>query len=137
MNTKIIDKLMDSAKEAYEQAYAPYSHFPVGSAVLDENGNIHTGCNVENAAYPSGSCSEEQAIGSMVVSGGRVIQDIVIIGRSDELITPCGACRQRIREFADENTRIHVCHMDDGLQKTFTIDELLPESFGPDNLKDI
>ncbi len=134
---KDLDRLIEAAKVAYANAYAPYSHFPVGSAVMDEKGGIHIGCNVENAAYPSGSCAEEQAIGSMVAGGGRMIRDIVIIGRSDELITPCGACRQRIREFADENTRIHVCHMDRGLQRTYTIDELLPESFGPENLKDI
>jgi cytidine deaminase len=134
METENLNKLIEAASEAYQNAYAPYSHFPVGSAVLDENDNVYVGCNVENAAYPSGSCSEEQAIGNMVVGGGRTIRDIVIIGRSDELITPCGACRQRIREFADSDTRIHICHMDDGLQRSFTIDELLPYSFGPENL---
>ncbi len=134
MRKENIDNLIEAAAKAYQNAYAPYSGFSVGSAVLDEHGDIHTGCNVENAAYPSGSCAEEQAIGSMVAEGGRIIKDIVIIGRSNELITPCGACRQRIREFADSDTRIHICHIDKGLQKTFTIDKLLPDSFGPANL---
>jgi cytidine deaminase len=134
MEKENIDNLIEAASQAYQNAYAPYSNFRVGSAVLDENGAVYTGCNVENAAYPSGSCAEEQAIGSMVAAGGRAIKDIVIIGRSDELITPCGACRQRIREFADSDTRIHICHMDEGLQKTFLIDELLPDSFGPEIL---
>jgi cytidine deaminase len=129
-----LETLMQSATEAYASAYAPYSHFHVGAAVLDEQGHVHTGCNVENAAYPSGSCAEEQAIGAMVVGGGRQIRDIVIIGRSDALITPCGACRQRIRELGDAQTRIHVCDVEEGLKQTFTIDEMLPHSFGPDNL---
>lgn len=132
--TKNIEKLIKSAKKAYENAYAPYSKFNVGSAVLDENGNIHSGCNVENAAYPSGSCAEEQAIGNMIVNGGRVIKEIVVIGRSDSLLTPCGACRQRIREFCDKTTLIHICDIDKGLQKSFYLNELLSYSFGPENL---
>ncbi|HIP30420.1 MAG TPA: cytidine deaminase, partial [Sulfurospirillum arcachonense] len=99
-----------------------------------ENGNIYNGCNVENAAYPSGSCAEEQAIGNMIVNGGKIIKEILIIGKSDELLTPCGACRQRIREFCDETTKIHICHISNGLQKSFTIGTLLPYSFGPENL---
>ncbi len=129
-----LETLIQSAANAYQNAYAPYSHFHVGAAVLDEHGHVHTGCNVENAAYPSGSCAEEQAIGSMVVGGGRRIREIVIIGKSEEPITPCGACRQRIRELGDEQTRIHICDIDRGHVRTFTIEELLPESFGPENL---
>ncbi len=131
---KNIDKLIRSAKKAYENAYAPYSKFSVGSAILDENGNIHNGCNVENAAYPSGSCAEEQAIGNMIVNGGKIIKDIVVIGKSDMLITPCGACRQRIREFCDKDTMIHICDVDKGYLKSFNLKELLAYSFGPDNL---
>ncbi len=131
---KNIDKLIRSAKKAYENAYAPYSKFSVGSAILDENGNIHNGCNVENAAYPSGSCAEEQAVGNMIVNGGKIIKDIVVIGKSDMLITPCGACRQRIREFCDRDTMIHICDVDKGYLKSFNLKELLAYSFGPDNL---
>ncbi len=134
MKSSNLEKLINSATLAYENAYAPYSRFRVGAAVLDENGNIHTGCNVENAAYPSGSCAEEQAIGNMVVNGGKVIKEIAIIGKSKELITPCGACRQRIRELCDKDVKVHICDIDNGLRKTFTIQELLPKSFGPENL---
>ncbi len=132
--THFLDLLIQSATEACHHAYAPYSRFPVGAAVLDEHGAIHSGCNVENAAYPSGSCAEEQAIGSMVVQGGRRIRQIVIVGRSDVPVTPCGACRQRIREFGDAQTQIHVVDLDRGLQRSYTIGELLPEAFGPENL---
>jgi len=131
---KNLDRLIDHAKEVYEKAYAPYSNFKVGSSILDEQNNIHVGCNVENAAYPSGSCAEEQAIGSMVADGGKVIKDIVVIGKSDELITPCGACRQRIREFCSKDTKIHICDIDRGYLKSFSLDELLSHSFGPENL---
>jgi len=134
MEKNIIDKLIKSALKAYENAYAPYSNFQVGAAVLDEHGNIHNGCNIENAAYPSGSCAEQQAIGNMVVNGGKVIKEILVIGKSDELITPCGACRQRIKELCDETTKIHICHITKGLQKSFDIQTLLPYSFGPKNL---
>jgi len=129
-----IEALLHAATDAYHHAYAPYSQFAVGAAVLDEHGEIHSGCNIENAAYPSGSCAEEQAIGSMVAHGGRQIRAIAIIGYSDQLIAPCGACRQRIREFADIQTKIHICHIEKGHQKTFTIEMLLPDSFGPENL---
>ena len=132
-NTHPLTPLIHSATEAYHHAYAPYSRFSVGAAVRDEHGQIHSGCNVENAAYPSGSCAEEQAIGSMVAQGGRRIREIVIVGRSDAPVTPCGACRQRIREFGDAQTQIHVVDLDRGLQRSYTIEELLPEAFGPEN----
>jgi len=134
MNQKQLQQLIRSATTAYHRAYAPYSQFPVGAAVLDELGTIHHGCNVENAAYPSGSCAEEQAIGSMVAAGGRRIRKIVIIGTSDAPVTPCGACRQRIREFGDSQTVIEVHDVKRGLQKTYGIDALLPDAFGPHNL---
>ena len=134
MEYDIKKKLIQEAILAYNNAYAPYSKFSVGSAILDENNNVHIGCNVENAAYPSGSCAEEQAIGNMVVHGGRIITQIVVVGKSDFLVTPCGACRQRIREFCNKDTLIHICHITEGLQKTFKLEELLTHSFGPENL---
>lgn len=137
MNQEQLERLIQAATAVRKHAYAPYSHFPVGAAVLDEQGNIHQGCNVENAAYPSGSCAEEQAIGSMVAGGGKRIVAIVVTGISEAPITPCGACRQRIREFSDTQTKIYICHVDKGVQQTFSIDALLPYSFGPDNLKGI
>jgi cytidine deaminase len=126
-------RLFAAAKSAMEHAYAPYSKFVVGAAILAENGRIYSGCNVENAAYPIGTCAEAGAIGAMVRDGARQIREIVVIGLGDKLCTPCGGCRQRIREFAAPETKVHVCGPE-GLRRTFTHDELLPDSFGPENL---
>jgi cytidine deaminase len=126
-------RLFAAASAAMERAYAPYSKFQVGAAILAGNGQIYSGCNVENAAYPVGTCAEAGAISAMVRDGAQQIREIVVIGRGEHMCTPCGGCRQRIREFAAPNTRIHVCGPE-GLRRTFTRDELLPESFGPENL---
>lgn len=114
-------------------AYAPYSQFQVGAAICDERGVIHQGVNVENAAYPQGSCAEAGAIAAMVMQGGHAITAIAVAGRGEVLCTPCGGCRQRIREFAAPDTPIYICG-EDGLRATMTLAELLPHSFGPDNL---
>jgi cytidine deaminase len=126
-------RLFAAARAAMERAYAPYSKFQVGAAILAANGQIYSGCNVENAAYPVGTCAEAGAIAAMVRDGVRQIQEVLVIGRGDQLCTPCGGCRQRIREFAGPNAKIHVCGPE-GLRRTFTHDELLPVSFGPENL---
>ncbi|RXF73800.1 cytidine deaminase [Hansschlegelia zhihuaiae] len=132
-NDARIEAMFDAAKRARRRAYAPYSGFAVGAAVLDEAGAIHAGCNVENAAYPAGACAETGAISAMVASGGTRIAAILVLGAGDALCTPCGACRQRIREFADENAAVLIAGPE-GLRRSFTLGELLPESFGPDNL---
>ena len=126
-------RLFAAASAAMERAYAPYSKFQVGAAILADNGRIYCGCNVENAAYPNGNCAETSAIAAMVLDGAQQIREIAVIGGGDLLCTPCGGCRQRIREFAAADTKIHVCGPE-GLRRTFTRDELLPESFGPENL---
>ena len=126
-------RLFAAAVAAMERAYAPYSKFQVGAAILAGNGQIYSGCNVENAAYPVGTCAEAGAIAAMVRDGAQQIREVVVIGRGDHLCTPCGGCRQRIREFAAADTKIHVCGPE-GLRRTFTRDELLPASFGPENL---
>lgn len=128
-----IDTLFSAARAVQGRAHAPYSRFRVGSAVLDEAGAVHAGCNVENAAYPVGTCAEAGAIAAMVAAGGRRIAAILVLGDGEALVTPCGACRQRIREFAAPDTPIHVAGPE-GVRRTFTLDELLPASFGPDNL---
>jgi len=122
--------LIDAATEVRDRAHAPYSGYRVGAAVLDEHGNVHVGCNVENAAYPEGNCAEANAIGAMVASGGRHIVAIAAVGgRNDiESCTPCGGCRQRILEFADERTRIILVGADHCLDR-YSIEELLPVSF--------
>ena len=127
------ERLIKAAIDAMPSAYAPYSGFHVGAALLDENGNIHQGVNVENAAYPQGNCAEASAIAAMIIEGGRRIQAIAVAGRGDLLCTPCGGCRQRIREFADAETPIIICG-EDGERTRFTLGDLLPESFGPDHV---
>ena len=126
-------KLFQEAKKVREKAHVPYSKFKVGAALLTENKKIIVGCNVENAAYPQSQCAEATAIGNLVSQGFNKIIEIVVIGSGDQLCSPCGGCRQRIREFAPLNTPIHMCNVD-GLQKTLTLAELLPNSFGPENL---
>lgn len=128
------DDLIATACRVREHAHAPYSNHPVGAAILDERGQIHAGCNVENAAYPQGSCAEAGAISAMIAIGGRRIVAIAVAGPGDHLCTPCGGCRQRIREFAAPDTPILIAGRD-GLLASFTLAELLPESFGPDNLE--
>ena len=126
--------LIPAAIAARKQAYAPYSNFDVGAAILDENGQIHSGQNVENAAYPNGICAETAAISAMVSAGGtRIIAIAVAGGDGSVLCTPCGGCRQRIREFAAPETPIIICD-DTDQRASFTLEALLPASFGPENL---
>ena len=126
--------LLQAARAARAQAYAPYSNFQVGAAVLDERGRVHAGCNVENAAYPQGVCAEAAALSAMVLAGGRRATALLVVGEGPSLVTPCGGCRQKLREFAAPDTPVLVA---DGLgvQRSFTLDELLPHSFGPEHLK--
>jgi len=128
-----LDTLFEAARAAQDKAYAPYSRFKVGAAIRTPSGRIHAGCNVENAAYPQGTCAEAGAISAMIAGGERRIAEMVVVGEGDLLCTPCGGCRQRIREFAGPGTSIHVAGPE-GIRRRFTLDELLPSSFGPDNL---
>jgi cytidine deaminase len=125
--------LIAAALAARANAYAPYSRFAVGAAIRAEDGTLHAGANVENAAYPQTQCAEATAIGAMVSAGGRRIAEMVVLAEGEALCTPCGGCRQRIREFADRDTPIHLCGPE-GIRRTVTLGELLPLSFGPDNL---
>lgn len=128
-----LDALFASATAARAQAYAPYSGYPVGAALQSEDGRVFAGCNVENAAYPVGTCAEAGAIAMMAASGQRRIAAIVVVADGGELVTPCGACRQRIREFAIDATPVHLADPT-GIRRTLTLGELLPFAFGPDNL---
>ena len=127
------EKLFTAAKEVRLKAHAPYSKFLVGAALFTENSNIFIGCNVENAAYPQTQCAEATAIGNMISSGDKFIREVVVVGSGNLLCSPCGGCRQRLREFASLTVQVHMCN-EKGHQKTLTIDELLPKSFGPKNL---
>lgn len=123
-------ELLEAAKSARGNAYCRYSGFHVGAALIDDLGKMHIGCNVENAAYPEGTCAEANAIGAMIAAGGRTIVTIVVAGgRKDiEFCTPCGGCRQKIAEFANQDTRILIARNDDDVD-TYSMDQLLPESF--------
>ncbi len=127
-------ELVAAAQAARLKAHAPYSKFLVGAAMRDETGRIHSGCNIENAAYPQGWCAEPSAISALVMAGGKAITEVAVVGSGDGLCTPCGGCRQKIREFAKGSTLIHVCGEDGRVRRSFTLDELLPFSFGPENL---
>ena len=127
------DELFAAAREARNNAYAPYSRFLVGAAILTPEGEIYSGCNVENAAYPQGACAEAGAIAAMARAGRRVIAEILVIGDGEGLCTPCGGCRQRIREFADAATRVHIAGLA-GVRASFALEDLLPHSFGPGHL---
>lgn len=128
-----MEDLVKAALEVRSKAYAPYSSHAVGAAIRDADGLIHVGTNVENAAYPQGQCAEANAIGAMIAAGGRRIMAIAIAGPGPELCTPCGGCRQRIREFAAADVPIAVADPG-GTRHCFTLEELLPAAFGPDNL---
>jgi cytidine deaminase len=125
--------LIEAAIAAMEKAYAPYSRFPVGAAVRGASGAVYAGCNVENASYPEGCCAETAAIAALVVGGDKSVVEVAVAGGGDKLVTPCGGCRQRLREFAEDGVAIHICGPE-GLRRTVTLGELLPLSFGPGNL---
>ena len=133
MISENFEKLFNAAKMVRENAHVPYSNFKVGAAFLTEDNSIISGCNVENAAYPQSQCAEASAIGNLVSQGFSKIKEVVVIGSGSLLCSPCGGCRQRLREFASLETQIHMCNSD-GHLKTSTLKELLPDSFGPENL---
>ncbi|OYW25371.1 MAG: cytidine deaminase [Caulobacter sp. 12-67-6] len=112
------------------RSYARYSNFTVAAAVIDEQGRAHLGVNVENAAYPQGLCAEAGAIAALVAAGHKRILECVVVGPGPEVITPCGGCRQKLREFAGDDVPVHLCGPD-GLHRTVTLGQLLPMSFGP------
>ena len=125
--------LFDAAERVRARAHAPYSKFSVGAAILADDGNIYAGCNIENAAYPLGNCAEASAIAAMIAGGGKRITRIFITGPGVEPVTPCGGCRQRIREFADLATPV-ICLGVEGTPLSTTLGALLPHSFGPEFL---
>jgi homotetrameric cytidine deaminase len=126
------DRLVDLARGAMARAYAPYSDFAVGVALRDEAGGLHAGANVENASYPQGQCAETSAIGALVVGGGHRIAEVVVMADT-ELITPCGGCRQRLRELGEPGTPVHLAGPE-GIRRTLTLGDLLPHSFTKEDL---
>ena len=122
-----------ATKEAMNKAYVPYSNYPVGALIVTKNGNTYSGCNVENASYPLGNCAEAAAITSMVLAGEKNIKMIYVMSQNDQGGSPCGGCRQRIREFSDIDTQVILCSPS-GVQQRLLLTDLLPNSFGPEHL---
>ncbi len=120
--------LLTLAREAAAKAYCPYSHFAVGAAVESTDGRFYVGCNVENISYPVGTCAEAGAIAAMIAGGSTKIKTILVYASSAQLITPCGACRQRIAEFSVPETLICLAD-DNGIRRQTGIQDLLPDSF--------
>jgi cytidine deaminase len=128
------DLLIVAALTARNAAYAPYSRFSVGAALRTAEGAVHAGCNVENAAYPEGTCAEAGAIAAMALAGGRRITEIVVAGAGPAPCTPCGGCRQKLREFATPATLVHIVDATGATLLRTRLADLLPHSFGPENL---
>ena len=126
-------EMMALARAVMGCAYAPYSGFRVGAVLRGANGRLYAGCNVENAASPQGICAEVAAVAAMVSDGERRIAEALVMGDGETLITPCGGCRQQLREFAADAVAVHLCDPT-RVRRTVTIGELLPMAFGPDNL---
>jgi cytidine deaminase len=127
------EALLQAARAARLNAYAPYSRYRVGAAVLDEQGRIHAGCNVENAAYPEGLCAEAGALSAMVLAGSTRARAVLVVGTGGAWITPCGGCRQKLREFCGPDTPVLTANETE-MGPCYTLAQLLPESFGPDHL---
>ncbi len=128
------DPLIEAAVAARLRAHAPYSRFLVGAALRCDDDSLHAGCNVENAAYPQGTCAEAGAIAAMVLAGPRRIAEVVIAAAGPLPCTPCGGCRQKLREFAGPEVVIRMVDQQGSVLLRSTLEELLPHSFGPGNL---
>jgi cytidine deaminase len=125
-----LEPLLEAARRALANAHAPYSRFRVGACVRAASGRLYAGCNVENASYGLTQCAESTAIGAMVAAGDREIVEVVLVTERAELCPPCGRCRQQLAEFAQPQTRVHLCGPE-GVRITTTLGELLPLAFGP------
>ena len=120
--------MFDAAFAAQSKSYSPYSNFKVGAALIADDSNTYVGCNVENVSYPLGQCAEASAISAMVMGGGQKVREVMIASPNDEFCPPCGGCRQKIKEFGDQDTLVHLATRD-GKVKTVTLAELLPLAF--------
>jgi len=127
--------LRQHASAVQENAYAPYSNFKVGAALRTASGAVFVGCNVENVAYPEGTCAEAGAIAAMIAAGETAFVEAYVIAGSPTPVTPCGGCRQKIREFTGPDATIFIINDQGETLLTLTREALIPHSFGPENLK--
>jgi cytidine deaminase, homotetrameric len=121
-------ELLAAARKARRRAYAPYSNFRVGAAVLGGNGRVYSGCNVENASFGLTCCAERNAVFAMVADGEKRLREVLVIGGNAGFLPPCGACRQVLAEFAAPTARVHMCNAKGACLST-TVGELLPFIF--------
>lgn len=128
--------LIDDARAVRENAYAPYSKFKVGAAVRTESGAVFCGCNVENVAYPEGTCAEAGAIAAMVASGEHNVVAVAVIADSPEPVSPCGGCRQKLAEFAGPDATVTLGTVDGAVLET-TVGALLPGAFDQDYMSKV
>lgn len=128
--------MLAAAKAVLPNAYAPYSNFSVAAVVRADNGELYSGCNIENAAFPMGLCAESGAVCALYSHGHRKIREALVLVSHHKICSPCGACRQRFLECAALDTIIHLCTLEGDYQQ-ITLGELLPLAFGPDNLETI
>ena len=129
-----LDQMLQAARVIMPRAYVPYSHFHVGAAVLNEDGTIRPGVNVENASYPLSVCAERNAVGSMVISGHERILAVAVATDAPTPTPPCGGCRQVLWEFGDADTPV-VAEGAGGVRARWSLGDLLPDAFGPDDLR--
>lgn len=123
------DHMLDLARAVRDKAYAPYSQFKVGAVLRTSDGQLYAGCNVENVAYPEGTCAEAGAIAAMIAAQGHArIASVLVIADRPEPVTPCGGCRQKLAEFGDGATPVYLANMD-GVQRQITLGDLLPGAF--------
>lgn len=129
-------QLLTAAREVRENAHAPYSGFKVGAALRGSAGGIYLGCNVENAAYPEGTCAEAGAIAAMIAAGETRIAEVAVIADCPRPVPPCGGCRQRLAEFADPSVVVTLATLAGATQRT-TMGELLPGAFGGGDMPEV
>lgn len=125
-----------AARAVWENAYAPYSKFKVGAAIRGKSGQIYSGCNVENVAYPEGTCAEAGAIAAMVAAGETEIAEVYVIADSPEPVPPCGGCRQKLAEFAKPDVHVTLANLE-GSEVTYAVRELLPGAFDAGHMADV
>lgn len=128
--------LKDAALKVRENAHAPYSNFKVGAAILSGSGKLYVGCNVENVAYPEGTCAEAGAIAAMVAAGETELTEVYVVAQSPQPVPPCGGCRQKLAEFGARDVKVTLATTS-GTELETTIGQLLPGAFDASHMQDV